>query len=765
MHTLHNRLVHAHYLENPKLVESNTTMARKKNDYFPDLCRFMSYTHHGDLTHYPPETTTMFSGAQLLALTPNQVVRYFNFLVYGNPDPGTNELPKHMRKYTIQYKKKAISSYMPHHGEWNTVTNHGNPTRDKSVLAMIARMGKFQTRGQGRKSQVKRDLTMAEMKLCMEILDSDCNNWALVKWAAAARTQFHMISRGDCANHIQTKNFSQHPRFDFACQTKLNWSKNVRDERDCPFQIVLGAMNSAFCMLLSLAIYLEIRFSTFGYDSKFLFTEDYSADLPDAEVADDPAPLAACAAYSKKVNAIVFQCGRFIALAAITAGKIGMHSIRKCASTFAKRKGAQQDDVDVRGRWKGDKGGRTSTRYINPEQPYVDAMTCGHLCVDGPIKYKFEEGAQVGPAFFAEHVCPHVNAYFPASSKMAETLGPALLWGCYEPTVAAQRIPDWLVKKIKEAYEDCRPELWPAGVNPIERVKLSIYKVGELLCIDELPPSEGDGDGNGAAAPVQRQQQRSAGDQAQTLSILHSLNIRVGNLEEKVAASHGDIKQEIQQQLSHINKNISRIQLLAPTQRAASTGTSVGPIRPTSAQLGKPKCLHTLWVEYTHGLGGNKAAKDFTATEKGKCKQKYYRRRVFWNLVATLVNAGYGAPAAVDKVYHQYGRDSSVTKVLDCLLEDRKRYRDNGGVHPAFYIGRRRPVARRDLTHLPQTQANRAQPQQNTMRRYMIEQRALPTHQARQAPLARLQQRAAAQAVQQRESLGADGTTRPAAAI
>jgi len=70
----------------------------------------------------------MFSGVLLLALTPNQVARHFNFLVCGNPDPGTNELPKHMRKRTIQHKKKAMSACMPHHGEWNTVTNHGNPT-------------------------------------------------------------------------------------------------------------------------------------------------------------------------------------------------------------------------------------------------------------------------------------------------------------------------------------------------------------------------------------------------------------------------------------------------------------------------------------------------------------------------------------------------------------------------------------------------------------------------------------------------------------
>jgi len=105
--------------------------------------------------------------------------------------------------------------------------------------------------------------------------------------------------------------------------------------------------------------------------------------------------------------------------------------------------------------------------------------------------------------------------------------------------------------------------------------------------------------------------------------------------------------------------------------------------------------------------------------------------------------------------------------VLNSLLDDKKRYRANGGVHPTFYIGRRQPTARRQLTHLPQTQANRAQPQQNTMRRYMIEQRALPTHQARQAPLARLQQRAAAQAVQLGITIetGADDTTRPVAAI
>jgi len=247
----------------------------------------------------------------------------------------------------------------------------------------------------------------------------------------------------------------QHARFPFACQTKLNWSKNVWDEHDCPFQIILGAMNHTFCMLLSLAIYLEIRFATFGTDSKFLFTEECSRDLPAEEEADDPAPLAFLASHSKQVTVKAFMCARFIVLTAIMAGKVGMDSIRKCASTFAKRKGSSQDDVDIRGHWKGDSGGRTSTWYIDPEQPIVDAQVCGNFCVDGPVKYKFKEGAQVGPAFLAQHVCPHINAYFPAASKMAEMLGPALLWGCFDPVVSMGRVPARLVKKVKDAYEDC----------------------------------------------------------------------------------------------------------------------------------------------------------------------------------------------------------------------------------------------------------------------------------------------------------------------
>jgi hypothetical protein len=47
-------------------------------------------------------------------------------------------------------------------------------------------------------------------------------------------------------------------QFPFSILCNVGWSKNVREERDCPDQVILGAMDAHYCMLLTLAIYLEM---------------------------------------------------------------------------------------------------------------------------------------------------------------------------------------------------------------------------------------------------------------------------------------------------------------------------------------------------------------------------------------------------------------------------------------------------------------------------------------------------------------------------
>ena len=114
-----------------------------------------------------------------------------------------------------------------------------------------------------------------------------------------------------------------------------------------------------------------------------------------------------------------------------------------------------------------------------------------------------------------------------------------------------------------------------------------------------------------------------------------SISFKIANLEATIDASHGGIKQELVKQLWHINKNIQWLAILAPTQRAAPANMT-GLIRATEAQLGKLKCLHVLWVEHTHDIGRNEAAKDFAPTERGRVKQKHYRRKTFWDVFSYL---------------------------------------------------------------------------------------------------------------------------------
>jgi hypothetical protein len=52
------------------------------------------------------------------------------------------------------------------------------------------------------------------------------------------------------------------------------------------------------------------------------------------------------------------------------------------------------------------------------------------------------------------------------------------------------------------------------------------------------------------------------------------------------------------------------------------------------AELSKtPKTLNGLWTEYHYGIGGLKPAKDFTPSERGRCKKTYSQRKAVWDSI------------------------------------------------------------------------------------------------------------------------------------
>ena len=317
-----------------------------------------------------------------------------------------------------------------------------------------------------------------------------------------------------------------------------------------------------------------------------------------------------------------------------------------------------------------------------------------------------KNGCGVSALFIHEHVCPKMSEFFGdgEGSRVAEILGtPALLWACFNPQMQA-RVPSFIVDRVKAEYGVIRPEAFRDDVNPVEKLRLSVFRVGEeSVVIDELPPVGGDdeagaGGGGGyhhdappggglqAAGQIQLSNHMSAQ--------LHGINMRLTRVEEQVSSSAGDLKIDLQRQLSTVNKNIKRLQLMAPTTTRRGINQHgnnddhpllVAARRPAAQLSKRPKDLYSLWTEYTHGLGGLKAARDLTSVERGAVKQKYYRRKTFWDVIASHIDGGFTAPAAVDLVYQVYGRTLSVTMILNKMIDDKnKRY--NGRPHPRLRI-------------------------------------------------------------------------------
>ena len=85
-----------------------------------------------------------------------------------------------------------------------------------------------------------------------------------------------------------------------------------------------------------------------------------------------------------------------------------------------------------------------------------------------------------------------------------------------------------------------------------------------------------------------------------------------------------------------------------------------------------------------HGIGGNKAAKDFTSRERGRCKHKFCRRKVAWDAIQEQINAGKTASQACDDIYAAFGPNLSITQIINAIKRAKRR---GEGMPPVLRIG------------------------------------------------------------------------------
>ena len=196
-------------------------------------------------------------------ITSEDLCKYFCKKIYRVEELTSGAKPVHGRSASVYFWKKAISYFMPMKLEpWNPRTKEGNPTRSTVVNQMIKKVKKYEVQKQGAPSKARRALTAGKFESSIAILRKSEDPVKRYVAPAFHIYQFNMITRLDDTSHVKHENIKSHPDYDFALLGQMCWSKNVNEERDAPDQIMFGANDPKYCVLLALAVHLEVWFGT-----------------------------------------------------------------------------------------------------------------------------------------------------------------------------------------------------------------------------------------------------------------------------------------------------------------------------------------------------------------------------------------------------------------------------------------------------------------------------------------------------------------------
>jgi hypothetical protein len=249
-----------------------------RNKYKNALVAFLSYR---DGVAYSKDAE--FGQDVFSSITDADIVKWLKYKAYGTPTPGEFDLPIVGRSSTLFFHKKAISFFIPNkHLKWNVETLCGNPTTSPAVNDLIKTVRKHEVRAEGVPSQARRPISPEEFRLLIRIAERGNEIPLQIRLPTMAKFQLHLIARIDDTAHVKCNDLSVHPNFDFALSIRLRWTKNCMEERDAPEQIIIGSMDSEFCLIAALSIYIQYVLE---------FTNAAQSDLLFCDGGEDPVSL------------------------------------------------------------------------------------------------------------------------------------------------------------------------------------------------------------------------------------------------------------------------------------------------------------------------------------------------------------------------------------------------------------------------------------------------------------------------------------------
>jgi Transcriptional activator of glycolytic enzymes len=594
-----------------------------------------------------------------------------------------------IRSTTLHSMKTAVSYYMPdrlsnwHYTHGQIARPSGNPTKSMLVNNFIADIVQMEVRGEGLQTNAKRPVTQLEFRKTLKLLATRGRNvHTRLRYATMCLWQYHLMGRADDLCHFLIDDPRGHPTYDFAIQTKVRWSKNIRSEERCHPQILMGSMDPAFCIQLRLAMYLE-NYLLMCPDTHYLFTEK---NTPKASGNLNNA-------YHRILQTVVWNDAEFQNLAPrMNDAGIGTHSYRKFPASYAQACGkCDSNYIEVRGRWKGAGGNKVVYRYIDRQLPYYDAYVAAVLCVGGAIKYALKDGVEISDHWLFTNVVPKIRHKFEQDNGLCRVLALSLLFGCLDDNVK-NMIPDVIVERVCAAYNALGLDV----TQPVEKILLQVDTENEKLVIRQKF-QDGSGDASGSTGShflassqrgdttvselnyrtrmiEQRQEQHALALGQQMTEGFDKMNNQMNNRFDDMTrlfnnnarrygnTLHGAVARQVApQQRVNVEANVEANVAAANNNQPATLSDNI-------------KTLDELWTEYISGIDGRKPAMSFTKDERKSSKslkQKYYRRNLIWQKIQLLINSGLQLQPAMERFREHYGRGKSVTWYIETIIDER----------------------------------------------------------------------------------------------
>ena len=420
-----------------------------------------------------------------------------NFKIYDDEYPSEDATPK-KRSTSVDYWKKAISYFMPNSYAWVEVAGapgHGNPTKSKIVQKILTDLQKKEVMGIGKETSQRRPFLFSEYEKVLELFRKAKDITIKHRNPLVMLYQWHFITRPDDCFNFLISDPRSHPHWDFVLRQQVRWSKNIKDTRNCPDQIIFGSMNPLWCIVVSIALWLEIFLGKFP-DAVMLFSEK------------TPPPKRNKQLHNKFVKSLIHTYRTQLIHYALSAESfksiykgddkrpVGAYSCRKAASSYAKRCGMPGSKIDHRGRWmpSGKKAGNrvVSGVYIDPEEEANDADVACTLCIGGPIKYKLDPSleSEITTDWLIANVVPNIGRRYSNDPTFVRILGTALLCVCMDDDHFGLDVPAAIVARAEAAYGDIQTENKPG--QPVLRVPIFCYQFQDTLVIQESIPTRND---------------------------------------------------------------------------------------------------------------------------------------------------------------------------------------------------------------------------------------------------------------------------------